>query len=363
MRANAAQHGSGGLAGRRFANRFLWVASGILAAVCVAGLGTELPAAEIASYVPPSSEFHFRVERFDTNPLIHRDLDGLEGPLGRNINGPSLIRVPEWIEEPLGTYYLYFAHHHGKFIRLAYADDLAGPWQIHAGGVLPMEQTPIYRGRRGDHVASPDVHIDAENERLVMYYHGPNPPGGPGGQGTYVALSRDGLEFESREEHLGWFYFRVFQHDGWHYALAKYGNDGGILYRSRDGLTDFERGPRILPRVRHKALWKHGGMLYVFFSRGHDEPEHILVSRVENLADDWQDWRFTEPQTVLRPEEPYEGAEEPIRESRFGATYDFVHQLRDPAIYEEDGRLFLLYSTAGEHALAAAEITLVEETR
>ncbi len=341
---------------------FTQLVLGAVLAMLVPG-GPEGPAqaSEIAPYVSPSTEFEFRVERFPMNPLIHRDLEGLEGGLGRNINGPSLIRAPEWIEEPLGTYYLYFAHHHGKFIRLAYADALEGPWKIHQGGVLPMEDTPIYRGRRGDHVASPDVHIDAENERIVMYYHGPNPPGGPRGQGTYVAVSRDGLEFDAHEEYLGWFYFRVFQHDGWHYALAKYGNDGGILYRSRDGLTDFERGPRILPRVRHKALWEHDGMLYVFFSRGYDEPEHILVSRVENLEEDWHDWLFTEPQTVLRPEKPYEGAEEPIRESRFGATYDFVHQLRDPAIYQEDGRVYLLYSTAGEHAIAAAEITLVED--
>ncbi len=61
------------------------------------------------------------------------------------------------------------------------------------------------------------------------------------------------------------------------------------------------------------------------------------------------------------PENDYEGAGEPIGESRFGATYDFVHRLRDPAIYEEDGRVFLLYSTAGEWAIAIAEIFLVEE--
>ena len=30
-----------------------------------------------------------------------------------NINGPSLVRVPEWVEDPLGKYYLYFAHHRG----------------------------------------------------------------------------------------------------------------------------------------------------------------------------------------------------------------------------------------------------------
>ena len=40
--------------------------------------------------------------------------------LGGNINGPSIIEVPEWISNPLGRYYLYFAHHNGEYIRLAY---------------------------------------------------------------------------------------------------------------------------------------------------------------------------------------------------------------------------------------------------
>jgi hypothetical protein len=33
-----------------------------------------------------------------------------------------------------------------------------------------------------------------------------------------------------------------------------------------------------------------------------------------------------------------------------------VHQLRDPAVYEEDGRTYLLYSVAGESGIAMAEL-------
>jgi len=314
-----------------------------------------------APYVEPSSPYQFRVERLDGNPIIHRDMEGIEGDIGNNINGPSLIRVPDWVDSPLGKYYLYFAHHHGKFIRLAYADSIEGPWKIHSGGVLDLEDTPSYHSRRSDHVASPDVHVDHEQERIRMYYHGmPIPDTGAPYQMTYVALSDDGLDFESLPDQLGLFYFRVIELGDWHYAFAKYKNDGGVIYRSRDGLTDFEEGPRILPRVRHKALWLHDDKLYIFFSRGGDEPEHIVVSRIENLDDDWHEWRFTEPQTVLKPEEKWEGAEEPIRKSRFGATYDFVHELRDPAIYKEDGRLFMLYSAAGETSIAIAELFFEE---
>ena len=50
----------------------------------------------------------YRVLRFLENPIIHAQLDD---QIGTNINGPSLIRVPGWVSEPLGRYYLYFAHH------------------------------------------------------------------------------------------------------------------------------------------------------------------------------------------------------------------------------------------------------------
>ncbi|MBI3972242.1 MAG: hypothetical protein HY332_13225, partial [Chloroflexi bacterium] len=59
------------------------------------------------------------VHRFPTNPIIRPHMDGR---MGDNINGPSLIRVPDWVDDPLGRYYLYFAHHRGTYIRLAYAD-------------------------------------------------------------------------------------------------------------------------------------------------------------------------------------------------------------------------------------------------
>ena len=73
-----------------------------------------------------------RATRILDQPIIHA---GMDDRIGTNINGPSLIRVPAWVTQPLGRYYLYFSHHKGTFIRLAYADDLKGPWKIHRPGV------------------------------------------------------------------------------------------------------------------------------------------------------------------------------------------------------------------------------------
>ena len=71
---------------------------GLLVAVGVAGTG----AAELDDweYVEPSSPFRFEVERFEANPIVHREMTGLIGDTGgldrgNNINGPSLIKVPD----------------------------------------------------------------------------------------------------------------------------------------------------------------------------------------------------------------------------------------------------------------------------
>src|SRR5215831_8994742 len=79
-----------------------------------------------------------RATRFRENPLITL---ATSPSIGDNANGPTVIRVPSWVEHPLGRYYMYFAHHSGRFIRLAYADSLRGPWTIHEPGVLKVEDT------------------------------------------------------------------------------------------------------------------------------------------------------------------------------------------------------------------------------
>lgn len=79
-----------------------------------------------------------RVERLVDHPIVGPTLDP---SIGQNIQGPSLIRVPEWVASPLGRYYLYFAHHKGAYIRLAVADDLKGPWRIHVPGSLHLKDS------------------------------------------------------------------------------------------------------------------------------------------------------------------------------------------------------------------------------
>ncbi|HEY90529.1 MAG TPA: arabinan endo-1,5-alpha-L-arabinosidase [Dehalococcoidia bacterium] len=269
----------------------------------------------------------------------------MKARIGSNINGPSLIRAPDWLPDRLGKYYLYFAHHKGKFIRLAYADKLEGPWEIYAPGTLR-----VIEGEGVDHVASPDVHVDEENHRIRMYYHlglTATPR-----QESRVAVSDDGINFNRLPETLGNPYFRVFRREDYWYALGM----PGIFYRSRDGLGSFEKGPTLFSRnMRHSALKLNGNILSVFYSDVGDTPERILLATIE-LVPDWMDWRESEAITVLEPELEYEGVHLPVEPSVRDWAPQPVRQLRDPAIFCEDGSTCLLYSVSGEYGLAIARL-------
>jgi hypothetical protein len=282
-------------------------------------------------------------QRFGQNPIITPEM---KSGIGGNINGPSLIRAPDWLPHRLGRYYLYFAHHKGHFIRLAYADDLEGPWRIHEAGVLHVSDTEGI-----DHVASPDVHVDEERRQIRMYHHlglTATPR-----QESRVAVSDDGISFRSLPGRLGWPYFRVFVWGGYHYALGM----PGRFFRSRDGLAGFEEGPTLFsPDMRHSALKLDGDTLSVYYSDVGEAPERILLSTIE-LTPDWMDWRESTPVTVLEPEMDYEGARLPNEPSVRDWAPVPVRQLRDPAIYREGAETYLLYSVAGESGIAVARLS------
>ncbi len=322
-----------------------------------------------------------RVERLLDAPIIGPET---HPRIGKNIQGPSLIRAPDWVESPLGRYYLYFADHKGSYIRLAYADDVRGPWRVHPAGSLqiadshfPSEPPPIPegglevvearragQGRAGSklphslakestapHIASPDVHVDEANRRVIMYFHGLD---SFATQLTRVALSEDGIRFQARSEKLGRTYLRVFRHAGMTYGIAM----PGQVYRSRDGLGGFEEGPMLFnPDMRHCAVLKRADVLYVFWTQVGHAPERILLSTID-LSKPWMEWKETEPLEVLRPEREWEGADVAAAASIRSVAYERVNQLRDPAIFEDEGRMFLLYAVAGEAGIAIAEVFL-----
>jgi len=286
-------------------------------------------------------------------PLISPETPGWdEQHVGYNINGPSLIRVPEWAEQPLGRYYLYFAHHQGERIRLAYADAVTGPWTIHTPGTLTLEQTPFT-----GHIASPDVHVMSDG-RLVMVYHGCGGVDLPRlvEQPAAVAVSTDGLHWTHETVLPAESYLRAFELDGRMLGVAK----NGRLYEATPGTFDYQ--PKLIGCLdfsgRHWAVRVHadGRTADFFYSRFGDAPEHILHFRVTG-SDGLQNWQQSERRSLLRPEHDWEGADQPITPSRLGASHEPVHQLRDPAVFTDaDGQRYLLYTGAGEMNIALAEL-------
>lgn len=346
----------------------------------------------------------FHIVRMKTNPIIHHQMDGMLIKEAErfgyvNINGPCLMRVPSWVKEPLGKYYLYFAHHKGDSIRLAYADSLSGPWCLYAPGALklenslfavkPPEQSPIgrlcvlfkqvsttefwtllrvgigeakavkAREAEGDsgsgilhpHIASPDIFVDDQKQEIRLYFHGMDEGGI---QQSRVALSKDGLVFKVLPDMISAPYLRVFLYRGIYYGIAM----PGLLYRSKNGLSDFEVRPKPLSGVdiRHIATRLSGSTLDIFWTRVGDAPERVLFSQMDVSSENWRDWKMSEPVEVLRPEAVWEGADLPLEPSLRGEVTGPANQLRDPFIFADEGRIFLLYSGAGEQAIGIAEL-------
>ncbi len=290
-----------------------------------------------------------KANRIGQAPIVQRFADQR---MGANVNGPSLIKTPDWLAGRLGTYHLYFAHHLGSYIRLAYADHLEGPWRIHSPGVLDITEVPfIY-----EHIASPDVHVDEDSKEIRMYLHGvsdPNPWEAPT-QSSYVATSRDGLLFHPKRQLLGAPYFRVWRWENSYYAIGL----GGSLWRSKDGLSEFEQGPTLtgMPDgTRHPVVLRHGGKSWVAWTAIGDCPERILIAEIDTTGD-WHEWSMRDPQELLRPERDYEGGTLPLEPSRADIAPAPVHPLRDPAFYVEADRVYMVYSVAGEAGLALAEL-------
>jgi hypothetical protein len=349
----------------------------------------------------------FSVIRLPDNPIIYPDMDARMAEETRrygyiNINGPSLVRVPSWVKNPLGKYYLYFAHHKGEYIRLAYADDLHGPWKIFEPGCLELKDSyfPVKQAKAGSvlgavkniwkrypphaawaitrvglaasiaaskrtsrggvgseettpHIASPDVIIDEKNHEFLLYYHGMLEDRN---QMSRVAVSSDGINFIAKPELLTSPYLRMFKYRNMYYGISM----PGLFNRSKDGRSKFEIRPKLAfgTNMRHSAVMLKGSTLYIFWSRVGDAPERILCSTIDLSPNDWGKWKASEPIEILRPENVWEGAALPIEPSIRGESPGIVNQLRDPAIFEEDGHTYLLYSCAGEQAIAIAGILI-----
>ena len=322
---------------------------------------------------PKKGEWSAR--RLVSDPIIHAEL---HPSIGENIQGPSLIKVPDWVKNPLGKYYLYFADHKGSYIRLAYSEELIGPWHIHEPGSLHLRDScfptdpPVKPSNYQDsnssrmgrllhsleferstpHIASPDVHVDEHNHQINMYFHG---LADYGVQKTRFATSTDGIGFQAEPEILCNTYLRVVQHNDDYIGVLM----PGVLFRMQHQRGPFENGERMLPpTARHHALLVNQDQIFLFWTEVGDAPEHIKVSHITGF-EEGQLLKIENLGSVLKPEQAWEGANAENKPSVRSVAYGCVNQLRDPCIYVEDERIYLLYAGGGESAIGIAELTWV----
>jgi len=344
----------------------------------------------------------------NAQPIITQEMFTAAGAEleGEDINGPSAIRIPDWISpenraDPTAKYYCYFAHHTGEYIRMAWAAEIEGPWHLYQVGTA----TPL--GDRGvldlgdkvinlengivipnNHLASPDAHVDNENQRIILYFHSGSSTYVNGtelsSQLSYVSFSPYGLEFYDNIQPviLGNSYFRVFDYQDNLYALS---NDG-TPYKALDAnapwtapagfdftkklwenhpknpfqadITGIDGISSDILRVRHTAVRKVGDELQVFYSRRGDLMENIQMSTIDLSVGDWIKWDATyPPYQILQSAPGWEGGDLSTIPSETSSAPEDVNQLRDPYVLEDnDGSIYLFYTGRGEDAIGLAQL-------
>ncbi|MGB0369940.1 MAG: hypothetical protein ACPGN3_01220 [Opitutales bacterium] len=126
--------------------------------LCVLGISVSLLAGDLLGQrpgpdpvtlvTPQALNKTLSVTRLNGNqPIIHGqmflDIDPTLTHEAGNINGPSLVRLPDWLPveqraDPSAQYYLYFASHSDVYIRMAWAADIEGPYTLYNTHADPL---------------------------------------------------------------------------------------------------------------------------------------------------------------------------------------------------------------------------------
>ncbi|NLM78673.1 MAG: hypothetical protein GX173_11410 [Ruminococcaceae bacterium] len=293
------------------------------------------------------------LERFPENPLITPASDD---SIGTNINGPSVVRIPSFVQKPLAQYYMYFAHHSGQHIRLAYADQPRGPWQIYRPGVLPLSQLEAISGFYG-HIASPDIYVNEEQNKIFMYFHALHHDRPD--QCSGIAVSEDGLNFRLyHQQPINKFYMRLLPWKGLYFAISKNDNISGRLSVCKTPYGPFEKVCDLIPNMRHAAWLVAHDQPYLLYTVVGECPECISIVPLSLSVQPPYPCELGPSTIIARPHCGWEGLDYPLCPSRFGAQND-VNQLRDPFALQDNGQDYLYYAYAGENGIAGARLRAV----
>ncbi len=209
------------------------------------------------------------------NPIIDQSWfanAGITNYEAENINGPCLVRIPDWVSpanrvDNSAVYYLYFGHHSGDYIRMAWSANIEGPYHLFNAG---NNNDPAYPGRGVfdlgssdevkwtggarlyNHIASPQVLLDSVNQQFILLLHGKangayDNDFSTNNQRTLAATSPYGLNFNCpsssgatggvgggvtnhglRNQILSNAYLKSFVYEGTMYGFTNY----GVIWKS-----------------------------------------------------------------------------------------------------------------------------------
>jgi|SaaInlStandDraft_1057018.scaffolds.fasta_scaffold05641_4 hypothetical protein len=165
-----------------------------------------------------------------------------------SIAGPAILRVPKWVYNFLGKYYLCFSHHRANFIRLAHADMPLECGSIYDPGAYGLAESglfhldaavlPVKDGLKkiwqnfSIYIANIGDVIDKANQRFVMFYHGQRDKLS---QVVGIASAVDGVAFGDLTQQIVGAYTHRCAHKYDHYLLGS----PGILFHSNRKLMAY----------------------------------------------------------------------------------------------------------------------------
>ena len=95
--------------------------------------------------------------------------------------------------------------------------------------------------------------------------------------------------------------------------------------------------------------------MHLTFSRIGDAPERLLHSELKP-AEAWSDWSFGPFSEMLRPAPGWEGGDLPVAASVMGTVMERVNELRDPALFLDQGQVWIAYCGGGESGIGMARV-------
>jgi len=281
-----------------------------------------------------------------------------------NCTGHSIIEKPSWIESAY-NYLLFFTNEHGE-VYVGFSSTIDGLYAIQPCVLRTNSEDALFY--------FPEVVVDEQQKQIILFLVTESKDEDSFlpevyKRHTVIFGSRDGTIFKELITPFSFTYehFKVFKYESNYFAIARdETNNCAVLLKSSSLLGNWEVGPSFLNGFRSGSFFvdSNNFNIWLFFTRVQEMPESILITKFPSNID-WKEWpnHMSEIESLLAPEEDYEGALAPHWFSTSGPASDEMNEVRYPHVFyqKETHQITLLYSVGGESGIAGATIRVLDE--